>query len=81
MDYHMIYLRRKLLKAAKAMRDGIEPKEPWIPESYHYHSASAVIENGDFEAAVAKARQRAKTSLLSATPTEISEASLITNEA
>ena len=24
MDYHMIYLRRKLLKAAKAMRDGIE---------------------------------------------------------
>jgi phenylpropionate dioxygenase-like ring-hydroxylating dioxygenase large terminal subunit len=81
MDYHMIYLRRKLLKAAKSMRDGIEPKEPWIPESYHYHSASAVIENGDFEAAVAKARQRAKTSLLSATPTEISEASLITNEA
>ena len=25
MDYHMIYLRRKLLKAARAMRDGIEP--------------------------------------------------------
>ena len=31
MDYHMIYLRRKLLKAAKALRDGIEPEEPWIP--------------------------------------------------
>ena len=26
MDYHMIYLRRKLLKAAKAIRDGIDPK-------------------------------------------------------
>jgi phthalate 4,5-dioxygenase oxygenase subunit len=67
-DYHMIYLRRKLLKAAKVMRDGIEPAEPWIPESYHYHNASAVIENGDFEAAVAKAKQQAKLSVVPAAP-------------
>lgn len=60
MDYHMIYLRRKLLKAAKDLQNGVEPKEPWIPESYHYHAASAIIENGDFEAAVAKAKERAK---------------------
>jgi phthalate 4,5-dioxygenase len=64
MDYHMIYLRRKLLKAAKAMRDGIEPAEPWIPQAFHYHAASAVIEKGDFDAAVAKAREQAKTSVI-----------------
>jgi nitrite reductase/ring-hydroxylating ferredoxin subunit len=68
MDFHMIYLRRKLLKAAKALRDGIEPIEPWIPQSYHYHAAAADVENGDFEAAVAKAREKAKASLI---PTEM----------
>jgi phthalate 4,5-dioxygenase len=66
MDYHMIYLRRKLLKAAKAMRDGVEPEEPWIPASYHYHSASEVVENGDFDGAVAKAKLKAKSSLIPA---------------
>jgi hypothetical protein len=66
MDYHMIYLRRKLLRAAKAMDDGIEPKEPWIPESYHYHSASAIVENGNFDEAVAKAKARARLSLVPA---------------
>jgi phthalate 4,5-dioxygenase oxygenase subunit len=64
MDYHMIYLRRKLLRAAKAMRDGIEPREPWLPQSYHYHSAAAIIEDGDFDGAVAKAKEKAKTSLV-----------------
>jgi nitrite reductase/ring-hydroxylating ferredoxin subunit len=64
MDFHMIYLRRKLLKAAKALRDGIEPVEPWTPEIYCYHSAAAVIENGDFEAAIARAKELAKVSLV-----------------
>jgi hypothetical protein len=66
MDYHMIYLRRKLLQAARNMRDGIEPKEPWMPETYHYHSASAIIENGDFEAAVAAAKEKATQSIVGA---------------
>jgi phthalate 4,5-dioxygenase oxygenase subunit len=66
MDYHMIYLRRKLLRAAKDMRNGIEPIEPWQPQSYHYHAASAVIEDGDFDAAVAQAKDRAKTSVIPA---------------
>jgi hypothetical protein len=70
MDYHMIYLRRKLIAAAKAMRDGIEPKEPFIPESYHYHSASEIIENGDFEAAVERAKAKARTSLIDPIPQE-----------
>jgi phthalate 4,5-dioxygenase oxygenase subunit len=72
MDYHMIYLRRKLIAAAKAMAQGIEPKEPWIPESYHYHSASEIIENGDFEAAVAKAKEKAKQSLIAPSANEAS---------
>jgi hypothetical protein len=66
MDYHMIYLRRKLLQAARNMRDGIEPKEPWMPHTYHYHSASAIIENGDFEAAVAAAKAKAMESIVPA---------------
>jgi phenylpropionate dioxygenase-like ring-hydroxylating dioxygenase large terminal subunit len=65
MDYHMIYLRRKLIAAAKAMRDGIEPQEPFIPQAYHYHSASAVIKNGDVEAAIEEAKAKAKVSLRS----------------
>jgi phthalate 4,5-dioxygenase len=73
MDYHMIYLRRKLLRAAKAMRDGIEPAEPWIPGSYHYHSASIIFEDGDFDTAVEKAKAKAKTSLIAA-PAEAVEA-------
>jgi nitrite reductase/ring-hydroxylating ferredoxin subunit len=69
MDYHMIYLRQKLLRAAKAMSDGIEPQEPWLPETYHYHSAAAVIEDGDYEGAVARAKALARVSLVpAATP-------------
>jgi hypothetical protein len=72
MDYPKIYLRRKHLAAAKAMAQGIEPKEPWIPESYHYPSASEIIENGNFEAAVERAKQKAKQSLISPLPNEAS---------
>jgi len=68
MDYHMIYLRRKLLRAAKEMRKGLEPKEPWLPASYRYHAASAPIVNGDVDAAVARAKQQAKVSLIPAGP-------------
>ena len=64
MDYHMIYLRRKLLKAAKNLRDGIEPEEPFLPQTWHYHSASAVVENGDYDAALEKAKAMAKQSII-----------------
>jgi len=66
MDYHMIYLRRKLLKAAKAMRDGIEPTEPFQPQTWHYHSASATVKDGDVDAAIAEAMERAKTTVIPA---------------
>ncbi len=64
MDYQMIYLRSKLLRAAKNMEQGIEPKEPWMPETYHYHSASVLIEDGDFAGALAKAKELAKEPLV-----------------
>jgi hypothetical protein len=64
MDYAMIYLRRKLLRTVKSFQNGIEPSEPWTPEVYRYHPASAVIETGDFEAAIEAATPRVKTSLL-----------------
>ena len=73
MDYHMIYLRRKLIAAARAMQQGVEPREPWIPDSYHYHSASEIIENGDFEGAVAKAKAKAKQSLIDAATSDASQ--------
>ncbi len=63
MDYHMIYLRRKLIAAAKAMREGVEPAEPWMPETYHYHSATETFEDGNYEAAVARAIDKAKRSI------------------
>jgi phthalate 4,5-dioxygenase oxygenase subunit len=71
MDYHMIYLRRKLIKAAKDMANGVEPKEPWMPQTYHYHSASAIIENGDFDAAVWVAKEKARQSLIDPLPEEV----------
>jgi hypothetical protein len=39
-----------------------------VPQSYHYHSASAIIENGDFDGAVAQAKERAKASLVRPEP-------------
>jgi nitrite reductase/ring-hydroxylating ferredoxin subunit len=64
MDFAMIYLRRKLLKAAREMQAGIEPPDPWRPQIWHYHPASAVIENDDYERAIETATERVKTSLL-----------------
>jgi hypothetical protein len=74
MDYHMIYLRRKLIAAAKAMRDGVEPAEPWLPETYHYHSATEVIENGDYEGAVERAISKAKRSIFDIAKMQAAEA-------
>src|SRR5690606_10610688 len=80
MDYHMIYLRKKLIAAAKAMAQGIEPKEPWLPHTYHYHSASEIIENGDFEAAVARAKEKARQSLIDSVEQEASQLAATSGE-
>ena len=40
-DYQIIHVRRRLLKAAKDLADGIEPAEPWHPEAYRYRREQA----------------------------------------
>jgi phenylpropionate dioxygenase-like ring-hydroxylating dioxygenase large terminal subunit len=60
MDNWLIYVRRRLLKTAKALAEGIEPSEPWHPEAYAYHSESVITEASDEEAlelAKAKAKE------------------------
>ena len=59
-DNQIIYVRRRLLKAAKALASGIEPSEPWHPEGYRYHS-EMVVGPGVDEAvrqAIAKSGER-----------------------
>jgi len=58
-DFQIIYVRRRLLKAAKALMQGVEPQEPWNPKGYAYHRASVVTSEGTVEEAVAKAKQLA----------------------
>jgi phthalate 4,5-dioxygenase len=60
-DYQIIYVRRRLIKAAKALAEGIEPTEPWHPEAFAYHSANVVLNEGTLEEAVAKAKAEAST--------------------
>jgi hypothetical protein len=38
MDYVIIKVRRRLLAAAKAMAQGVEPEAPWHPEEYRWHN-------------------------------------------
>jgi hypothetical protein len=59
-DFQIIAVRRRLLKAVKALAAGIEPSEPWHPEAYAYHRASVVTQTGTLDEAVAKARTLAK---------------------
>jgi hypothetical protein len=61
-DYMIIYVRRRLLKAAKELMQGIEPVGPSRPDVYHFHRATAV---GDTpEEAIAKAREEGMRPLL-----------------
>jgi phenylpropionate dioxygenase-like ring-hydroxylating dioxygenase large terminal subunit len=60
-DYQIIYIRRRLMATAKALREGIEPKEPWHPEAYRYHTANVTID-GTLEEAIAQAKAMASSS-------------------
>jgi len=61
-DYQIIHIRRRLLKAAKNLVQGIEPEEPWRPEVYRMHRESATARTA--EEAIARAREAAQTDLL-----------------
>jgi nitrite reductase/ring-hydroxylating ferredoxin subunit len=55
MDYQIIHIRQKLLKAARNLEQGIEPTEPWHPEAYRFRRATAVAPTA--EEAIAKAKE------------------------
>src|SRR5262249_16530138 len=41
-DYQIIYVRRRLLKAAKELMNGIEPVGPSRPDVYRFHREAGV---------------------------------------
>ena len=47
LDYQIIHVRQRLLKAARALVDGVEPSEPWHPEAYCYRRGSAFGETAE----------------------------------
>jgi hypothetical protein len=61
-DYMIIHVRQRLLKAARAMADGIEPSEPWHPEAYCYRREQAF--GATREEAIANVKAKALTSRL-----------------
>jgi phenylpropionate dioxygenase-like ring-hydroxylating dioxygenase large terminal subunit len=61
-DYMIIKVRRRLLKAARDLQNGIEPSEPWHPETYRMHREQAIAETP--EAAYEEALRKSKTDLL-----------------
>jgi phenylpropionate dioxygenase-like ring-hydroxylating dioxygenase large terminal subunit len=62
-DYVILKVRRRLLKTARNLMNGIEPTEPWHPETYAMHREVAIAETA--EAAVAEARRKAHVDLYS----------------
>jgi phenylpropionate dioxygenase-like ring-hydroxylating dioxygenase large terminal subunit len=58
LDHRIIYVRRRLLRSAKNLAQGIDPSEPFHPEAYKYHSAQVVLESGTLDDAVTMAKQK-----------------------
>ena len=61
-DYMIIHVRQRLLKAARALAQGIEPSEPWHPEAYCYRREQA--RGATREEAIASVRAKALSSRL-----------------
>jgi phenylpropionate dioxygenase-like ring-hydroxylating dioxygenase large terminal subunit len=55
-DYQIIHIRRRLIKAAENLANGIEPTEPWHPEAYRYRRSVAVADTEAEAIALAKAK-------------------------
>jgi phthalate 4,5-dioxygenase oxygenase subunit len=58
MDYIIIKVRRRLLAAAKAMAQGIEPEAAQHPEDYRWHREFVALENVTPEEAAEKAKAK-----------------------
>ena len=52
----IIYVRRRLLKAAKELMQGIEPVGPQHPEVFRFHREAAVADTAEEAVAIAKER-------------------------
>ena len=73
-DVHIIGVRRKLIRTARALMEGTEPTEPWRPEAFAFHTASVVVSpDEDADAAVAQAIARAKEPGLSPRPLVVAQ--------
>ena len=59
MDYQIIKIRRRLLAAAKAMAQGIEPEAPWHPEEYRWHREVVTLQGVSLEEAGEQAKAKA----------------------
>ena len=59
MDYVIIKVRRRLLAAAKAMAQGIEPEAPWHPEEYRWHRETLTLQGVSLEEAAERAKEKA----------------------
>jgi hypothetical protein len=59
MDYVIIKVRRRLLAAAKAMAQGIEPEAPWHPEEYRWHREVVTLRGVSLEEAAEQAKAKA----------------------
>jgi len=62
-DYMIIYIRRRLLKAARALEAGQEPSEPWHPEAYRYRRTMVVADTE--QEAIRQVREKAFSTELS----------------
>jgi len=62
MDHVIIKVRRRLLAAAKALREGVEPEAPFHPEEYRYHRTVVTLDNGNVEQAIDQARAESRSS-------------------
>ena len=78
MDHMIIYVRRRLLTAAKDLANGIEPAAPWHPEQYRMHRVIVERADGDVEAAEREARAQALGSVIEAERVEVSIARVTT---
>jgi phenylpropionate dioxygenase-like ring-hydroxylating dioxygenase large terminal subunit len=59
-DEQIIYIRRRIIRAARDLMNGTEPPEAFRPEAYRYHSASVTLDSGTEAEAIAQVREKAK---------------------
>jgi nitrite reductase/ring-hydroxylating ferredoxin subunit len=71
-DYHIIYWRRRLIKTAKALAQGVEPSEPFAAESFRNHNAMAIADTK--EEALAQVHEKSQEWIVSQAPRTLAPA-------